>query len=200
MHNPSCSVVFVGILGILGCGARGQAASTPPADSAPAAAAIPTTQDSVPQGPRAPTWISVDSAGHSVTLTLETAAGGPGSSALINGYRNGGVRVVVPLGWTVRWAWRNGDSTAHSLVVMVQREKIPLEGGRPAFSNAMTKEVTAGLSPGQTDQTTFEADEAGWYWLLCGVPDHALKGEWIELRVDREAKTAGITIKAGGQG
>jgi Sulfocyanin (SoxE) domain len=199
MHNLS-AIVFVAVLGIPGCGGRGQAASSPPPDAAPAAAAPPRIQDSVPQGPPAPTWISVDSAGRSVTLRLETAAGVPGSSALINGYRNGGVRVVVPLGWTVKWTWRNGDSTAHSLMVMVQREKIPLEGGRPAFSNAMTREVTAGLSPGQTDQTTFEADEAGWYWLLCGVPEHALKGEWIELRVDPDAKTGGITLKSGAQG
>jgi hypothetical protein len=78
---------------------------------------------------------------------------------------------------------------------MVQREKIPLEGGRPAFSNAMTRMVTTGLAPGQTDQATFEADEAGWYWLLCGVPPHGLQGEWLELRVDPEAKTAGVEEK-----
>jgi len=78
---------------------------------------------------------------------------------------------------------------------MTQREKIPLEGGRSAFSNAMSREVTAGLPPGGTDQTTFQADEAGWYWLLCGVPNHALSGEWIELRVDPEAKTAGLIRK-----
>jgi Sulfocyanin (SoxE) domain len=114
----------------------------------------------------------------------------------INGYRNGEARVVVPLGWTVTWNWRNADSSAaHSLVVMVQREKIPLEGGRPAFSNAMTRMVTQGLDNGQTDQSTFQAEEAGWYWLLCGVPSHALNGEWIELRVDPDAKKPDLVIK-----
>jgi hypothetical protein len=78
---------------------------------------------------------------------------------------------------------------------MIQREKLPLEGGRPSFSNAMTRTVSAGLPLGQTDQTTFEAEEAGWYWLLCGVPSHALAGEWLELRVDPEAKAARIEIK-----
>jgi hypothetical protein len=112
---------------------------------------------------------------------------------LINGYRAGQARVVVPLGWTVRWNWRNADySSPHSFVVMVQREKIPLEGGRPAFSNATTRMVTQGLSRGQTDQTTFVAEEAGWFWMLCGVPEHALRGEWIELRVDPDAKTAKV--------
>jgi hypothetical protein len=78
---------------------------------------------------------------------------------------------------------------------MVQREKVPTEGGRPAFSNAMTRSLAEGLSQGQADQTTFVADEAGWFWILCGVPGHALKGEWIELRVDPEAKTAGLKTK-----
>ena len=78
---------------------------------------------------------------------------------------------------------------------MTQREKIPLEGGRAAFSNAMSRQVTEGLAKGQTDQTTFEAEEAGWYWLLCGVPNHALNGEWLELRVSPDAKTAGVELK-----
>jgi plastocyanin len=131
-----------------------------------------------------------------VTLSLETAAR-PGSKvASINGYRTGEARLVVPVGWTITWNWRNADSSAsHSLVVMVQREKIPLEGGRPAFSNAMTRMVSQGLGAGQTDQSTFQAEEAGWYWLLCGVPSHALSGEWIELRIDPEAREPALVVK-----
>ena len=138
----------------------------------------------------------VDSASRTATLSLEVTAPSGAASALINSYRAGEARIVVPLGWTVKWNWRNADSTTpHSLVVMVQREKIPLEGGRAAFSNAMTRMVTEGLPPGGTDQTTFVADEAGWYWMLCGVPSHALNGEWLELRVDPEAKSAGVEVK-----
>jgi hypothetical protein len=141
----------------------------------------------------------VDSAARTASLTLEVTAPPGASSALINGYRAGEARIIVPLGWTVRWNWRNADSTSpHSLVVMVQREKIPLDGGRAAFSNAMTRMVTAGLPLGATDQTTFVADEAGWYWLMCGVPGHALKGEWLELRVDPEVKTARVQVKKAG--
>jgi uncharacterized cupredoxin-like copper-binding protein len=146
-----------------------------------------------------PSWLVVDSAARIATLTLEITASPGASSALINGYRAGEARMVVPLGWTVRWNWRNADTLSpHSLVVMVQREKIPLEGGRAGFSNAMTRMVTAGLPPGATDQTTFVADEAGWYWLICGVPGHALKGEWLELRVDPDAKTARVQVKKAG--
>jgi hypothetical protein len=138
----------------------------------------------------------VDSAARLVTLELEVTQAPSAPSAVINGYRAGEARIIVPLGWTVKWNWRSADSSApHSLVVMVQREKIPLEGGRASFSNAMTRMVTEGLAAGQTDQSTFVAEEAGWYWMLCGVPSHAIDGEWLELRVDPEAKTAKVEVK-----
>jgi hypothetical protein len=138
----------------------------------------------------------VDSAARVATLELEVTTSPGAPSALVNGYRAGEARIIVPLGWTVKWNWRSADSSStHSLVVMVQREKIPLEGGRASFSNAMTRMVTEGLPAGQTDQSTFVADEAGWYWMLCGVPGHAVNGEWLELRVDPEAKSPSVKLK-----
>jgi hypothetical protein len=141
-------------------------------------------------------WVSADSAGKTVTLDLTVTPKGDAPSARIAGYREGGAQVVVPLGWTVRWNWRSEDTGApHSLVVMVEREKLPTEGGRPAFTNAETRDPIAGLPAGQKDQTTFVADQTGWYWLLCGVPGHALAGEWIGLKVDAEATAAGVKTK-----
>ena len=172
---------------------------SPPAEPAPAGApdSTPARPASTPAAsPSSPDWLAIDSANRGATLTLEVTTQPNAPSALINGDRNGEARIVVPVGWTVKWNWRNADTASpHSLVVMVQREKIPLEGGRPALSNAMTRMVTEGLPPGQTDQTTFIAEEAGWYWLMCGVPGHALKGEWLELRVDPEATTARVVVK-----
>jgi len=143
-----------------------------------------------------PAWLVADSAAKTLTLALEVTAPAGAPSALINGYRAGGAQVVVPLGWTVTWHWQSSDSTApHSLVLMAEREKLPAEGGRPALDNAMTRLVTAGLKAGQKDVTTFVADQAGWYWLLCGVPGHALKGEWLGLRVDPDARVPGMRKK-----
>jgi len=143
-----------------------------------------------------PEWVKSDTASRTVSLILEATASTDSGTGLINGHHAGDVQLVVPLGWTVRWSWRNGDTAAaHSLVLMAEREKLPLEGGRPALDNAMSRMVTAGLKPGQTDQTTFVADAAGWYWLLCGVPGHALKGEWISLKVDRDAIAVSIKEK-----
>jgi hypothetical protein len=178
------------------CSGHGQAAASDPVPAEPPGpvAAAPAAQpgDTAAQ----PSWMEVDSAARVLTLRLEVTAPPGAPSALINGYRAGEARIVVPLDWTVKWDWHSADSTApHSLVVMVQREKIPLEGGRAAFSNAMTRMVLEGLRPGQSDQSTFVADEAGWYWMLCGVPGHAIKGEWLELRVDPEAKLPSVVVK-----
>jgi hypothetical protein len=142
-------------------------------------------------------WLSVDSAAKAVSLRLDVTAPLGASSAAISGHREGSVQVVVPRGWTVAWQWESHDSTApHSLVLMAEREKIPVEGGRPAIDNAMTKAVTTGLEVGSRDVTRFEADQVGWYWLLCGVPGHALKGEWIGLKIDPDAATASLKEKA----
>jgi hypothetical protein len=143
-----------------------------------------------------PAWVTVDSAARTVHLALDVTATAGESSARIAGIRDGGAQVVVPLGWTITWDWRNADSASpHSLVVMQEREKLPTEGGRPPFTNAMTKSLTAGLAAGQSDHTSFEADQTGWYWLLCGVPGHALRGEWLGLKVDADAKTGGVVLK-----
>jgi uncharacterized cupredoxin-like copper-binding protein len=143
-----------------------------------------------------PTWLTADSAARTVTLSLTVSAPAGAPSALINGYRDGAVQIVVPLNWTVTWHWQSNDSTApHSLVLMQEREKLPLQGDRPALQNAMTRMVTAGLKAGQSDATTFTADQAGWYWLLCGVPGHAIAGEWLGFRVDPEARMPSVKEK-----
>jgi len=161
------------------------AAPAPPAGSTAAPAPAPT-----------PPWLVADSSDRTVTLAFEVTAAPDGGAALLNGYRNGELQIVVPLNWTVQWDWRSEDSTAlHSLVVMAEREKLPTEGGRAAFTNAMTRSVTDGLRVGQGDRTNFTADQAGWYWMLDGVPGHALKGEYIGLRVDPDARTASVVVK-----
>ena len=158
-------------------------------------AAAPLAAQSTPAAEPAP-WLAADSAARAATVALEVTAPPGSPSALLNGYREGEIQIVVPLRWTVTWDWRSADSAGnHSLVLMAEREKLPTEGGRPVFTNAMTRSLTAGLPAGQSDHTTFEAEESGWYWLLCGVPGHAIAGEWIGLRIDPEAATAGVKKK-----
>lgn len=193
LHVSACTAA---LSAVVACSGRSQAPASEPAPAQSPAEAPARQVPEASGNPDSPPWLVVDTAGRTVMLTLVVTVSAGAPSELINGYRAGEARIVVPLGWTVKWDWRSTDSTTpHSLVVMVQREKIPLEGGRSSFSNAVTRMVTEGLRPGQTDQTTFVADEAGWYWMLCGVPGHAIKGEWLELRVDPEARLPSVVVK-----
>lgn len=150
----------------------------------------------VPVSAQLPEWVSVDSAGRRVMLALDVVPGGPDGIATLNGLHHGSAQLVVPLGWTVKWIWTNRDSSqSHSLVVMSEREKLPTEGGRPSLENALSRAVLTGLKPGQRDLTTFVAEPAGWYWVLCGVPNHAILGEWFGLKVDRQATGVGVVVK-----
>jgi hypothetical protein len=195
LHRTGPGAALLSALALVAACASAQ---TPAAAPAPDSAAVATP------GPPAsrpdsgvPAWMVVDSAARTVTIALVVTPAADGGAALINGFRNGEIQIVVPLNWTVQWDWRSADSTKpHSLVVMAEREKLPTEGGRPAFTNAMTRMATAGLPAGQGDRTTFTAEEAGWYWMLCGVPSHALAGEFIGLRVDPEARTAFVKATA----
>jgi hypothetical protein len=144
-----------------------------------------------------PGWIVADPAAKSIKLTLEVARPSGAPSAGLNGEHDGSVQINVPLNWAVHWSWRNGDSVPHSLVVVAEREKLPTEGGHPALDNAASRAVTTGIDPGKTDETAFVADQAGWYWILCGVPGHALAGEWIGLRIDPAATSVSLKRKAG---
>jgi hypothetical protein len=187
------SIVNAAVVAGIACSGGSQNASSAPAPSAPAVS--PPAADSSPAAVDT-SWITSDSAERTVTLSLVVTKPTSSPSALINGYRSGQAQIVVPVKWTIKWNWRNDDPGAmHSLVVMTQREKVPLEGGRASFSNAMSRSVAEGLATGQTDQTTFEAEEAGWYWLMCGVPNHALNGEWLELRVSPDAHSGSVHLK-----
>ena len=194
LHRTGLGTALLSALALTVACASAQTPAPAAPDSAPEAPPVPAAArpDS-----GVPLWMVVDSAARTVAIELLVTPAPDGGAALINGYRNGELQIVVPLNWTVSWDWRSADTTArHSLVVMAEREKLPTEGGRPAFPNAMTRMVATGLPAGQGDRTTFTADEAGWYWMLCGVPGHALAGEYIGLRVDPEAKTAWAKAKA----
>jgi hypothetical protein len=183
---------------IAACGSAQTAPAPAPATAGPASARAPATGQAAKSdsASETPSWLVIDSAAQTVTIALRVTPASGGGPALINGHHNGELQIVVPLNWTVQWDWRSADSTSpHSLVVMAEREKLPTEGGRAAFDNAMTRMVTAGLKAGEGDRTTFTADQAGWYWLLCGVPGHAIAGEYLGLRVDPEAKTASVKAK-----
>src|SRR6266853_98791 len=107
---PSRTVRLAAAL-IISVGCAGHSRGSPAA-AAPPPSPTPAPAASSPTGAAdtLPSWLTVDSAARTATLALEVTAPPGASSALINGYRAGEARIIVPLGWTVRWNWRNADS------------------------------------------------------------------------------------------
>src|SRR5687767_8690515 len=92
---------------LIACASRSQEDAGSPAPAAsPAPTPTPPVTDSLPSSAA---WLEVDSAARTATLSLEVTAPPGAPSALINGSRGGEARVIVPLGWTVSWNWRNAD-------------------------------------------------------------------------------------------
>lgn len=150
--------------------------------------------ESAPADPLPP-WVRPDSASRLLTLDLSAARPAGASEATLSGVSRGGVQVVVPAGWTLKLEWRNDDSTAHSFIVQQEREKLPERAGEPAFLYAYSRTPVAGLAPGRTDRTQFVVDTPGWYWILCGVPGHAIGGEYLSLKVDPAASGVSVVVR-----
>src|SRR5215210_697874 len=97
-----------GWLTLLACSSKGPAVSPAPAPAvAPTQTQAAAPTEVAPAKLDSTAWLVVDSAGHSVTLDLNVTAAEGAPSARINGYRSGEARIVVPLGWSVKWNWRS---------------------------------------------------------------------------------------------
>jgi sulfocyanin len=126
------------------------------------------------------------------TVQLRAVAGhnGVNESLNFNGAVRGSRTVVVPLGWRVEVAFRQGDEAlAHSALVAIAQDPMPVDAPPPAFPDATTRRPTDGIIHGGSDAFAFTAEHAGRYVLQCGVPGHAQAGMWLRLVVDSTATT-----------
>jgi sulfocyanin len=140
-------------------------------------------------------FLSYDPAAKTVSLDVFAAHGSVNGGLNFNGASNGGSTIIVPVGWTVRWSFKNEDAIPHSAIVLANKMPFPAQPQDPAIPRAYTSDVTAGLPTNGTDQTTFKASPAGQYLLACGVPGHAPSGMWIRFDVSADAKVPSYTGK-----
>lgn len=130
--------------------------------------------------------------GKNVTLDLEAGQGMVNNGLNFNGGYKSNKTFTVPLGSRVTVKFHNAGMMPHSFVVT--------KGG-PAPKDAEVEdavfkgaygpaEVEKGLKPGGTLSATFTANEAGSYYIVCGMPGHAPAGQYINLVVSGTAKTA----------
>ena len=131
-----------------------------------------------------PSWLSADATSRTATFDLIAGLSGANGALNFNGFRDGGVTLTVPLGWTVLMHFRNHDGMLpHSAEVIDTVHPLPLQPVTPAFPRAFTLRLAEGIPSEGRDDLLFIADKGGSYLIFCGVPGHGVAGMWIRLVV-----------------
>lgn len=138
-----------------------------------------------------PGWMDADSASRHVTFALVAGVPGVSGGLNFNGFTNGGLTFVVPVGWQVTFAFGNQDrALTHSFEVITPRSPLPIQAVTPAIPGAGSKELLLGLaSDHRLEMVSFPATAPGEYLIYCAVPGHGMAGMWVRLRIDAVARS-----------
>ena len=142
-----------------------------------------------------PTWLSFDPATKTVRFQLIAGLTGLNGALNFNGFRDGGLTLVIPVGWKAEITFKNHDGMLpHSAEVISPQTPLPAQPVSPAIPRAFTLNLATGLPPQGTDVMRFAAQPAGEYLIFCGVPGHGASGMWIRLRVSATAPAPTLVI------
>lgn len=135
-----------------------------------------------------PAWLTFDSAARTARFQLIAGLTGLNGALNFNGFRDGGLTLVMPVGWKAEIAFKNHDGMLpHSAEVISPQTPLPVQPVSPAIPRAVTLKLATGLPPEGTDIMRFAAQPPGEYLIFCGVPGHGASGMWIRLRVSATA-------------
>jgi len=147
-----------------------------------------------------PSWLQVDTVTKTVTFQLVAGLTGLNGALNFNGFRDGGLTLTVPLGWTVVMHFRNHDGMLpHSAEIIADTHPLPTGPVAPVFPRAFTLRLDQGLISEQTDDMRFIADGGGSYLIFCGVPGHGAAGMWIRLDVSGSLRTPSLVVTPAGK-
>ena len=135
-----------------------------------------------------PAWLSFDTPAKTTRFQLIAGLTGVNGALNFNGFRDGGLTLVVPVGWHTEIDFRNHDGMLpHSAEIIAPETPLPVQPVSPAIPRAFTLKLTEGLVSEATDTMRFTAQPAGEYLIFCGVPGHGAAGMWIRLSVSATA-------------
>ena len=147
-----------------------------------------------------PSWLSVDATTRTATFDLIAGLTGANGALNFNGFKDGGLALTVPVGWTVVMHFRNHDGMLpHSAVVIDDVHPLPLQPVTPAFPKAFTLRLAEGIPSEGRDDLRFIADKGGSYLIFCGVPGHGAAGMWVRLMVSTSAPQPSLAATPPGQ-
>lgn len=143
----------------------------------------------------AQTYVTNQAAQKTAILTVVAGSDSANGGLNLNGGVRGNKTFVVPLGWKVELRFRNNGVAPHSVIVL-GGGSVPasITPALAAFPGSAGKNLAQGFGKtgGSAPQDTlrFTASKAGKYTVACGVPGHALSGQYIGLEVSGSAKEA----------
>src|SRR5438876_7194186 len=109
-----------------------------------------------------PSWLQFDTATQAVSFQLIAGLTGLNGALNFNGFRDGGLTLTVPKGWTVAIRVTNHDGMLpHSAVVIPEAKPVPAGPVPPAFDGAFTVPLAQGLPPLGEDGVRVGADRVG---------------------------------------
>jgi hypothetical protein len=135
-------------------------------------------------------WLTANTAGKTVTLTLRAEGGRTGLGG-INGYRRGQVLVEIPAGWQVTVRCQDTSSTPQ--IVRSHRQQ-PLRGpGVPRGGDAAPR---GGLRAGGSATFSFVASRPCAYRIACVVDDEEIgNGMWEGLQIGGTRQPVAILVR-----
>lgn len=141
------------------------------------------------------TWLSFDPAAKTAKFQLIAGLTGLNGALNFNGFRDGQLTLVIPVGWKAEIAFKNHDGMLpHSAEVIAPQKPLPTQPVSPAIPRAFTLKLAEGLPPQGTDVIRFAAQPAGEYLIFCGVPGHGAAGMWIRLSVSATAQKPALVL------
>ena len=147
-----------------------------------------------------PSWLHADTVTKTATFELVAGLTGLNGALNFNGFRDGELTLVVPVGWKVVMHFRNHDGMLpHSAEVIPDTQPVPLEPVPPAFDRAVTVRLAEGLISEGRDDIVFIADKGGSYLIFCGVPGHGAAGMWIRLEVAESVQKPSLAVTPAGR-
>ena len=155
----------------------------------------PPASSSRPQAPLV-TW---SAAKHVVQWTVVAGGSGQNGGMNFDGYANGDMTLVVPIGWRVALKFQNASLMPHSAMVVPygDRERASFDASMLAFPGAETPNPSQGEPKGTQHELVFTASRVGTYALVCAVPGHALAGMWDKLVVSGQTKHPSLDLQRG---
>src|SRR3989442_348109 len=97
-----------------------------------------------------PAWLSYDAATKTLNFHLIAGLTGLNGALNFNGFRDGGLTLTVPRGWTVAIQFMNHDGMLpHSAEVIPATKPVPTGPVPPAFDGAFTVTLAQGLPPAE---------------------------------------------------